>query len=99
MLTKFQIQGALKKCAGDGHTIFKEDAFNILPEEFINPLKEEYLSDSNVIPKLYGIYSLKLLWAIAHDIKADTTIACTKMGRGFMAQALTDAINNKLEEM
>ena len=44
MLTKFQIQGALKKCAGDGHTIFKEDAFNILPEEFINPLKEEYLS-------------------------------------------------------
>ena len=110
MLDKIQVHKALCKCASDGHTIFKEEAFDMLPKEFLERYINEYESDGtgkgdifddhgNVIPKLRGVYGLTLLYGIAYDIGADTKEASSKSGRGFQADCLTRAINERLKVM
>lgn len=110
MLDKIQVHKALCKCAGDGHTIFKEEAFDMLPKEFLDKYVHEYESvghgktaiydnDGNRLEKLRGVYSLDLLYGMAHDIGADTKEAESKNGRGFQADCLTRSINERLKVM
>ena len=110
MLSKFEVHKALCRCASDGHTIYKEEAFSMLPKEFLDKYVQEYESeghgktaiydnDGNRLDKVYGVHGLKLLYGMAYDIGADTKEAESKSGRGFQADCLTRAINKRLLEM
>ena len=110
-LTKEQIEKSLITIECDGHTIFKKETFDFLPKEFLEKLVYKFESDrsdpkamifnENNEPLLfvYGVYGLSLLWAIAKNIKADTSEADQILGRGFQARALDAIISKKIKEM
>ena len=99
----------VEKIGGDGWTIFRADAgiFRNLTDEIRERVVRVHKSDGTpkgslwdddggMIPELNGIYALDLMWVLAEEVKADTTIAASKMGRGFASRALADAIKEKL---
>jgi|TARA_Y100000310_G_scaffold45214_1_gene42171 hypothetical protein len=99
----------VEKIGGDGWTIFRADAemFSNLTDEIRERVTRVHKSDGSpkgslwdddggIIPELLGIYALDLMWVLAEEVKADTTIAASKMGRGFASRALADAIVEKL---
>lgn len=109
-LTKEMLQEVVKKCGDDGHTIYKAEAFDFLPEDFVKTYIHEYESDGSgkgdifgndgeIIPKVKGIYGLTLLRGVAEAIKADTAPSERYYGRGKIASALTDAINEVIGKM
>ena len=75
-----------------------------IPAEVVLPLIEIYESnpsdhkqsiydgDGNLLNQLRGVYGLKLLYAIADNVGADTLEANSKIGRGSRAEALKKAI-------
>jgi len=107
-LTIEQIKQAIEVCGYDGHTVWKKEDFAFLPRQFIDSILtdcEDVVSQYSIfgsedtITKANCIYGLQLLWCIADDINANTTIAQTKKGRGFQAQALTKSILIKINEL
>lgn len=103
----------IEKVGGDGHTIFKDSYIRAMgfTDAFVDRFCESHESgdsaketifstkDGKPMPECRGVYGLNFLYGIADDIGADTKIACSKMGRGFQAQELAKAIQNKLEEI
>ena len=51
----------------------------------------------NTPPYLDGVYALSFLYGIANDVGADCTLAHTKMGRGFQAGELNNAIHKAMQ--
>jgi len=99
----------VEEIGGDGWTIFRADAemFSNLTDEIRERVIRVHKSDGTpkgslwdddgeMIPELNGIYALDLMWVLAEEVRADTTIAESKMGRGFASRALADAIKEKL---
>jgi len=104
---KNQIADLLSVIGYDGHTIWKPSILNAFPKEIITRFvqthksnKKDYKSsifDGNgkLIDSLEGIYGLSLLTAIACDL--NLTYA-SKIGRGFQATTITDAIKEWLAQ-
>jgi len=100
----------VKYIGGDGHTIYdpREDIFNGVSKELMESVTQTHKSDGSYkgsifvdgkcVEELYGVHGLELLWKLAINVEADTKVAASKMGRGFQAQALSEAIFNKLGE-
>ena len=102
----------IKEVGGDGHTIFKHEYIRKLgfTDEFVNELCYDHESgqsyketifdteSGNPFKSCWGVYSLDLLYALARDIKADTSDARKKMGRGWQARELVKAIKAVIEE-
>ena len=61
--------------------------------------KSTIYADGGAVESVRGFYVLDLLWSIARGIDADTENAASKMGRGFQAQALFQAIASRLDEI
>ena len=108
MLSNEMVKRVIEDTGNDGHQIWMVEKFDYLPFEFINPLFRVIESegsgkyaifdkDGAIVEEVMGIYSLELLWKVAKDIGADTSIAAKQMGRGFQATALTKAIEDKLK--
>jgi len=111
--SKEAINQYLKKAGGDGHTIFKDQFIRDMgfTDEFVDNFCQSHESgdcakstifstkDGKPMPECLGVYGLSFLYGIAHNINADTKIACSKMGRGFQAQELVVAISNRLKEI
>lgn len=86
----------------DGHTIFKPEAFTnvgappALVAQYVecyesNPgdPKETIFVDGAPVSQCLGVYGLRLIRAICHDLGIEYE---SKMGRGFQASACRDAI-------
>jgi hypothetical protein len=54
--------------------------------------KSKIWVNGEMVDKLEGVYSLDFMYSIADNIGASTSIARSKMGRGFQAQELSAAI-------
>jgi hypothetical protein len=111
MQTKEAIQKYLETWGGDGHTIIIAESLVEMgfDREFVekhaydHKSGEDYKSkifdkNGNVFASCYGVNSLGFSYAIAGDINADCTEAHSKMGRGFQAQCLAQAISIALKE-
>jgi hypothetical protein len=101
-LSKEQILAAVNIIDGDGHTIFKPEAFvkagwpqelvdqytETIESNFDDP-KETIISNGKTVKQLKGIYGLSLLHRITSAIGTEGT---SKLGRGFQARQLTENI-------
>jgi len=109
MQSKEAIQKYVEKWGGDGHTIILPQSLvdmgftfefvknNCFVHESDGTAKGNITNNNNVVVKeIEGVYSLTFIDAIARDIKADTTIADSKIGRGFRAQEMCKAIQISL---
>lgn len=104
------LRAVLEVIEGDGHTIFKPEAFLDagVPDSLVAEHTRRYTSnpddpkltifdaDGKAIPALLGVYGLTVLWAIQADIGAEGS---SKSGRGFLARQLTANILAKLDAM
>jgi len=105
------VQQFVKEAGGDGHTLFYPKFFTDMgfDSEFVNKFTHEHESDGSHkgsiykdgkrVEKVAGVYVLDFAYGVAYDIGADTGPANRKMGRGFQAQELAVAINNRLKEL
>ena len=103
MQTKEAISKYMAKWGGDGHTIIDPQSLidmgftfdfvksNCSTHESTGG-KGNIFTDKGLVKELEGVYSLNFIESIARDVKADTSIADTKTGRGFRAQELAKAI-------
>ena len=104
--TKEAIREYLKTVGGDGHTIFKDEFIRKMgfTDEFVAKFAKDHTSgdgykdtlfaEGKKVDKIMGVYALDFAYGIAKDVGADMTIAYSKTGRGFQAQALVVAIRN-----
>jgi len=102
-LTAEQVLAICDVIDGDGHTIFKPEAFlkagtpSAVVDEMCETIKSDtsdprstiFDNDGNVMAKLRGVYGLRFLSRIARSFNIDSP-GC--LGRGFQARALTKAI-------
>jgi len=101
-LTNEQILAALNLIQGDGHTIWKVEAFEkIWPTWAVQRFSQEIESDTSspmstvfghsgeVIAKLFGIYGLTVLYGIASDLGVKYE---SKFGRGSQAREIDEAV-------
>ena len=108
-LTKEQILAAVNVIDGDGHTIFKPEAFVKAgwPQELVDRYTETIKSNFNdfksiitvndkPVKQLKGVYGLALLHYINNSLGLKGT---TKLGRGFQARELTENIINHLNSL
>jgi hypothetical protein len=109
-IDKKVILDLLEVIGGDGHTIWDADAdcFKEMPKDLMDRMTVVHKSDGThkgsifvggkLVEELRGVNGLRLLWALASTVGADTKKAADKMGRGFQAHELTVAIKQKLRE-
>lgn len=108
-LSPESIKKVLETIGGDGHSIHKPELYLDagMPAEFVGAHTVKYKSersnykrtiftDGKPVNELTGVYALDMLYAIAANIGADEREAHSKIGRGFQAGALTEAIYRKL---
>lgn len=106
------VQKFVTEAGGDGHSLLYPKFFTDMgfDSEFVNRFTHEHKSDGTAkgsivansgkrIDKVIGVYVLDFAYGVAYDIGADTGPANRKMGRGFQAQELATAINNRLKEL
>jgi hypothetical protein len=107
---KEEILKALDIIGGDGHTIFKREAFEgTLPASFIDKYVKEHKSGSHPkerifasggeVPSLVGVYGLSLLYGLRRIVGADFPEEGPfgMRGRGSQAMELTENIRRKLD--
>ena len=110
MQTAEAINKYIEQAGGDGHTIFKDEYIRGMgfSNEFVDKFASDHSSGNtgkstifddrgNVMETCMGVYALDFLYGIAKDVGADMTIAHSKMGRGFQAQALVIAIKDAIK--
>jgi len=102
------IKAAIDIIDGDGHTIFKPEAFidagvpkNIVDrctdihESDLNEHKATIFVDGKPTNAIRGVYGLAMLSTMIHDLNIT---APDYLGRGFQARAWTAAINKYIDE-
>lgn len=95
---------------GDGHTIYDPEFYTKrgIPKAFVEVLafnhkshgddpKHRLYQNGREVASVWGVYNLDFLSRVADVVGADTRTANKKLGRGFRAQALRDAIYEKLD--
>ncbi len=109
-IDKKVILDLLKVIGGDGHTLYDaaDEVFKDIPKDILESVTRVHKSDGTgkgsiwkdgqLVEEMTAVYGLNLLWKLANEIGADTTKAGQMMGRGFQAQRLTEAIQEKLRE-
>ena len=107
-LSKEALVQVCKIVNGDGHTIFKVEAFDKLPSNVIEQFSETLESskthpkgmifddNGNVIPSVFGIYGLPLIENIGRSLGLEWE---QKMGRGFACRVATKALRKHVESM
>ena len=93
---------------GDGHSLYAADAdfFAGMPKEIMESVTHTHKSDGTykgtifvngeAVEEMHGVYGLDILWKVANEIGADTSLAGGMVGRGSQARALTQAIREKI---
>jgi len=106
-LTRDEILAACDLIKGDGHTVWKPEAFlRIWPKEAVKKVAHVVESDGSakgtlfgndgqIIWKCMGVYGLDVLGALCSVVGAEAR-GC--LGRGFQARAYDEAIRAKLAE-
>lgn len=100
------VLAAINMC--DGHTIFKPEGFTKLgvPQEIVDANTRCYDSDGSdkgsitdlktglKVDHMTGVYGLSMLFNIANTLKIPYE---SKMGRGFQARAIQEAVRKHFE--
>jgi len=101
----------LAEVGADGHSIFNPDMLlrmgfdkelvdrHTFTEKSGKGKYQIYDANGNPAKELRGVYSLNFMYAIAEVVKADTTNAKMKTGRGFQAQELYKAIQDAVNAL
>jgi hypothetical protein len=96
-----EILALLEQIGGDGHSVWKPELLDIFPTplkaRFIRDIESDtsdwkstlYDNDGNVIESIKAFYGLTVLECICADLGLEVG---SFMGRGFRAQAATEAI-------